>query len=686
MGETSRAGFGDGLLYWLTDGNFLTATPSNFLGTVDNQPLVIKTNNRERLRVDNIGNIGIGTANIEAPLTVMTGSLGSPAGSEYPMVSLGFLSSNYSRLGILARRVADGTDWTSTSIGLQMNVDVTERAGASLWLHANGNVGVGTSTPDAPLSVMGRELGNAVTAEVPLASLGFFSGGGNYSRLGMVAQRVTAGTGWVTTAIGLGMDVDQTRRAGANLWLHANGRVGIGTSNPEASLTVDGDNLGQVQGDELRLASLAFASSNYSRLGIYARRVADGDSWDSTAIGLGMDVDIATRVGASLWLHADECITVGTLDKQQPPAVAKLAVTVSSEAQNILCAVRGQFTAQNLPANWMGAGVLGVSTRDNAVGVFGTSVTDKPSIMGMNAGGTAIHGRAFIGTDANSITATGVLGEVSGSLAEAETLPVPKQWPWGGVGVFGRVGEGGGVCGYSSGRNDQSMGPAVSNAVEGRYTGHGGAAILGQADEIDGVGVYGVNDSGGYAGVFKGNVSVDGTVLATVKQFRIDHPLDPENKYLNHWSVESNEILNLYSGSVVTDDTCRAIVKLPDYLEALNHDFRYQLTPLGELAHATVETEMRDGSFGILTDRPNVRVSWQITGRRQDPYVLARAFDVEQEKSQSERGRYLHRRDPGDRSPRIGMVAGNLSQTLNQNGARWDFSALYRGLDDRNTT
>src|ERR1035441_2021073 len=43
-----------------------------------------------------------------------------------------------------------------------------------------------------------------------------------------------------------------------------------------------------------------------------------------------------------------------------------------------------------------------------------------------------------------------------------------------------------------------------------------------------------------------GNFSV-----AQTKNFRIDHPLDPTNKYLYHASIESSEVLNQYSGNAV---------------------------------------------------------------------------------------------------------------------------------------
>jgi trimeric autotransporter adhesin len=47
---------------WFTRGNNGTNPTTNFLGTIDNQDLVIRTNDVERMRIRNTGNVGIATA------------------------------------------------------------------------------------------------------------------------------------------------------------------------------------------------------------------------------------------------------------------------------------------------------------------------------------------------------------------------------------------------------------------------------------------------------------------------------------------------------------------------------------------------------------------------------------------------------------------------------------------------
>ena len=108
-----------------------------------------------------------------------------------------------------------------------------------------------------------------------------------------------------------------------------------------------------------------------------------------------------------------------------------------------------------------------------------------------------------------------------------------------------------------------------------------------------GDGLQAIAGSGGIAGNFKGNVTVTGTLSAGSKSFKIDHPLDPANKYLVHASVESSEMMNIYTGNVITDAQGEARVQLPEWFEALNTDFRYQLTVIGQFAQAIVSSEVR---------------------------------------------------------------------------------------------
>ena len=155
------------------------------------------------------------------------------------------------------------------------------------------------------------------------------------------------------------------------------------------------------------------------------------------------------------------------------------------------------------------------------------------------------------------------------------------------------------------------------------------------------IGVYGKSST--LAGLFEGNINVTGTLYGggNVK-LKIDDPLDPANKYLVHSSVASPDQMNIYNGNVTTDLNSSATIVLPSYFETLNIDYRYQLTTIGQQAQAWVESEIHNNQFTIKTDKPNVKISWQVTGVRNDPYAKAHPMVVEEEKRNADRGKYLH--------------------------------------------
>jgi hypothetical protein len=127
-----------------------------------------------------------------------------------------------------------------------------------------------------------------------------------------------------------------------------------------------------------------------------------------------------------------------------------------------------------------------------------------------------------------------------------------------------------------------------------------------------------------------------------VKNFKIDHPADPENKFLYHAAIESDVPYNKYSGNITTDANGEAIVELPEYVELVNKDFRYNLTVIGTFAQVIVGKEVSDNKFVIRTDEPNVKVSWELTGVRNDPYMQQNAYEPVREKASEEKGTYMN--------------------------------------------
>lgn len=283
-----------------------------------------------------------------------------------------------------------------------------------------------------------------------------------------------------------------------------------------------------------------------------------------------------------------------------------------------------------------GAGVWGNSS-GSGYGVLGTC-TNGPG--GSFSGGTVgVYGTSNNGDGGDfygSASGFGVYGATS-----SQTLDGVRGYnSQGGNGVRGSSNLGSGVYGESS------------NWTGGYFTSNGPHGVFGTGGFQDGVfgfgvsggdGVAGTTDgSGGYAGYFAGDVVITGTLYAGAKNFKIDHPLDPANKYLIHSCVESSEQMNLYRGNVVLDGNGEAIITVPDWFEALNKNFSYQLTCVGGYAPVYIESELHQGAFRIAGGRPGLKVCWQVTGERQDAYAKAHPLEVEQDKPKRERGKFLH--------------------------------------------
>jgi hypothetical protein len=288
--------------------------------------------------------------------------------------------------------------------------------------------------------------------------------------------------------------------------------------------------------------------------------------------------------------------------------------------------------------------------------VYGQTLSSQGrAVQGVAASATGIgigvHGLVF-STGGRAIygEATATSGPTYGVYGESYSTD--------GIGVVGlanpSVGNVTGVQGYIfstagravAGLSDSSAG--FADGVAG-YTAStaGGAGVFGYAVATTGTtrAVFGLAPStAGYAGYFSGRAHVTGTLSKGGGSFKIDHPLDPENKYLYHSFVESPDMKNIYDGVVTTDANGFATVAMPDWFDALNRDFRYQLTVIGkgEWSQARIHEPLAQGRFTIETSRPRVQVSWQVTGIRKDHFAEANRIPVEEGKPDDERGKYLH--------------------------------------------
>ena len=142
-----------------------------------------------------------------------------------------------------------------------------------------------------------------------------------------------------------------------------------------------------------------------------------------------------------------------------------------------------------------------------------------------------------------------------------------------------------------------------------------------------------------------GNFTVTGHISKGSGTFVIDHPLDPANKLLFHSFVESPDVKNIYDGVAILDENGEVVIGLPDYFDVLNKEYRYQVKALSvSMPNLYVKEEVADNKFIIAGGMPGGRVSWQVTGIRRDPYILANPIIPEVKKDGTygiEKGEYL---------------------------------------------
>jgi len=322
-------------------------------------------------------------------------------------------------------------------------------------------------------------------------------------------------------------------------------------------------------------------------------------------------------------------------------------------------------------------GNVGIGTTTPAAGIL-TTVANSAKVVGLSTTGwNAPNGSSANGFDA--IHATGgnadqnANTDLNGGAGLIATgglgFSADGEGNWGpGVVANGGSANGGGNSGdgidanggngdilFSEGGNGITAagGTGVFGGAGGVFTGGGGR--YGTGDGIDVAGgngpspitvayfcCTGNNQGVDFSGDFSGDINVTGAIYAGTKDFRIDHPLDPANKYLVHASVESSEMMNIYTGNATLNDKGEASVQLPGWFEAVNGDFRYQLTAIGRPSPGLyVAQEISGNQFQIAGGAPGTKVSWQVIGVRHDAYAKANPLQVEREKT-FERGYYIH--------------------------------------------
>jgi hypothetical protein len=371
-------------------------------------------------------------------------------------------------------------------------------------------------------------------------------------------------------------------------------------------------------------------TTNFGTWLALANTSAGGHTWNIISAGSGNaegagNIGITDLTGKStIWLEGNT--KTANLTATGTVGAAAVVVTSTAGAAIIDADGFGANAGGPTPGLRFGGGTSGEGIASNrTIGLtkfgmdFYTNFTARMSILqsGQVAVGTASPGAQL------------------GVVAPSNAYPAIYTQGGDAPGGSGQTG-GDGVMGY--GGNGDGLGGNGGSFF-------GGGSNSGQLNGGDGIFATAAVPNGNlgypYAGEFDGNVLVFGNLAKLAGSFKIDHPLDPANKYLYHSFVESPDMMNIYNGVAVLDAGGEAVIQMPEWFGSLNRDFRYQLTCIGGFAPVYIAEELANNQFKIGGGRDGMKISWQITGVRQDAWANAHRIPVEQMKSDRERGYYL---------------------------------------------
>jgi trimeric autotransporter adhesin len=559
------------------------------------QPRVLLVSVPYALKAIDAETLGGKPASAYALATPQTGT--SAPANETPKASAPISASNNKQSSIHPATTGSGTAnyvplWTSsTALG---NSNIFENA-------TNKNIGIGTTTPTATLDVKGH---------------GIFTGN-NTTQILNVAQNGT-GNG-ITANSKSGPALAGVNNTGGGLFSY--GVFGVAEASTGAGVA-------------------GFASNaSGSTYGVYGQAAStsgmgvEGVATSTVGNGYGVYGTNATQAGAGIEGYAANT-TFGRGAQGASAGSSGIGVEGDSGGTGGT-GVFGNETATTGTTY----GVYGVDASPSGYGVYGTATASG------EAGGVGVYGSGGVGVVGVGTGSSGIAPICCGAGGNFVGFTAPT-----GSGEYGTDGidaEGGNGDPDADSENcvafsicNGGFGIIAAGGTGGNEDGAGGV-FTGGNSTVAGDGII-VGAGSGFAGSFYGDVGVNGTLYATAKMFKMDDPMDPANKYLVHASVESSEMMNIYTGNVTTDAQGEATVQLPEWFEVLNTDFRYQLTVIGQFAQAIVGRKIENNRFEIRTNVPNVEVSWQVTGVRQDAYAKEHPLVVEQEKDFRLRGFYIH--------------------------------------------
>jgi hypothetical protein len=511
-----------------------------------------------------------------------------------------------------------GSAWACASAGTGTITGVT--AGTDLTGGGtSGNVTLSLNT--AATNALYAQLGanNTFTGVQTISSGVNITSGSLSATLAVAGGNAIIGTETATTGTSIGVLGNSSSASG----------YGVEGTSPNVGVQGTGANVGVIG-----------TTTSTSGAGV----VANSFATTGTTYGIVGAANSTSGVGVYGIENATTGSAIGVLGTSS--SSSGFGVAGNSPYVGVFGGQAGQeFSSSGQPYGVVGAsptvGVYGASSGASAVG--GTGVLHNNGVWGDYAGSDGI---GVLGTADNSWAGAFLNNSSTIPTIYAENVTTNAgggvfvgQMPYLGANGQAIIGDPG--CGAGSGRM------AIQLSLNGmsncnNYTLTGGSNGETYLNALAGETVHlRVNNTDALVASGSG-ISITGTLSATgTKNFRIDHPLDPANKYLTHAAIESSEVLNLYTGNAILDDSGEAVVQLPEWFESINKDFRYQLTPIGASGRDLyIAEEVSVGHFKIAGGKPGAKVSWQVSAVRNDAWEKAYPMLVESDKG-ADRGHYL---------------------------------------------